>query len=244
LRVVFLGTGNAFGAGGRHPASILLETEDCRIVLDCGPAALPALKQRQLDAHAVDVVLVSHHHGDHYAGVPFLLLDSCYPVPREGPLTVAGPPDTESKIRQLSLLLFPGMEERVAGLPLGWVHMQAHELYRFAKAEVRAFPVAHYPQGVAYGYRVRLGGKTIVYSGDTEWTEELARQSEGADLMICECSTLDQKIDYHLSHRELEIHRDRLRAARVMLVHAGEEVLSSASRLVFPLAHDGQELEL
>ena len=100
------------------------------------------------------------------------------------------------------------------------------------------------PDDIAYGFRLCLDGRTIVFSGDTAWTDELARQTVGADLLICECSSFEPETEFHMSHRELLGHREQIHAKRVILTHANEDVIGRRSELAFELADDGQELEL
>lgn len=244
MEVLFLGTGNAFGSGGRHPVSIWVRGERFQLLLDCGPSALPMLKRAGRSASEIDLVLVSHHHGDHFSGLPFLLLDYQYQGPRQRAFAIAGPPSTEEKVEQLTRLLFPSLQDRRRPYVLAYSELAEGEPEPFGPLSVTAFRARHYPQGVAFGYRLSLDGRTVVYSGDTEWTEELARQSEGADLFICECSSFERKIEYHLSYRELENRRHQIRARRTILIHAGEDVLARRSELAFELADDGQEIRL
>src|SRR3990172_4404174 len=110
MEVIFLGTGNAFASGGRNAMAILLRTEGCGVLLDCGPTTLVALKRASLSPSDVDLVLLSHHHGDHFAGVPFLLCHERYVGRREKPLGIYGPPGTADLVARTTGLLFPGIE--------------------------------------------------------------------------------------------------------------------------------------
>lgn len=244
MKVVFLGTGNAFGSGGRHCVSILVEADGSSVLLDCGPAALTMMKKLGKDPARIDAVLVSHHHGDHFSGIPFLLLEYQYGQHRDRPLTLVGPAGTKEKVEQLARLLFPGLEEKPRPFSLTYREMEPGDEDRLGPFEVSSFRVQHFPRSIAFGYRLSAGGRTIVYSGDTEWTDELAKQSEGADLFICECSSFDEKIAYHMSYRELDTHRDRISARRTLLLHAGDDVLKRHTELGFELAEDGQEVRL
>ena len=241
MRVTFLGTGNAFASGARNAMAILLQGDDLGVLLDCGPTTLVALKKLGLSPADVDVILLSHHHGDHFGGVPFLALHECYQGSREKPLRVLGPEGTESKVAQAVSLFFPGIE---ANFPLEYRDLGASEPFTLGTLRATPFEVDHYSRGTAFGYRVELSGKTVVFSGDTAWTDELARQSSDADLFVCECSSFDDPIDKHMSHRDLEDNRTRLTATRTLLVHAGDDVLAHEPELVFELAHDGMEVNL
>ena len=101
LALTVLGTGDAFGTGG-HPSSCYLaeplepEDPECRAALiDCGPTAVTMLHGMNFDLGKIDLVLLTHHHGDHIAGIAFLYLNYQFMVRRDRPLTVAGPPGTE-----------------------------------------------------------------------------------------------------------------------------------------------------
>ncbi|HEX9723818.1 MAG TPA: MBL fold metallo-hydrolase [Vicinamibacteria bacterium] len=244
VNVLFLGTGNAFGSGGRNPISILVQAEDTGVLLDCGPSALRMLKQLGRSPAGIDLVFISHHHGDHFSGLPFLLLEF-QRESRRRPFTVIGPPGTRPIIEQLTSLLFPGLAEKPPGFELAYREIEPGKTVRFGPLRATAFKVAHFPRGIALGYRLRFHDRTVVYSGDTEWTEELGRQSQGADLLICECSSFEEKMEYHMSYRELEAHRDEIGARRTLLLHVGDDVLRRRSEVVgFELADDGQEVSL
>jgi ribonuclease BN (tRNA processing enzyme) len=242
MDVVFLGTGNAFASGGRNAMAILLHGRTLGVLLDCGPTTLTALKKAALAPSDVDVVLLSHHHGDHFGGVPLLLCHERYEDPREKPLRIFGPPGTSEVIARTTELFFPGITP--LPFPLEVTDLAPDEEHRSSGLELRTFEVDHYSNGIAFGYRVRMDERTVVFSGDTGWTEALVRESDGADLFICECSSFDEKIERHLSHRELALHESRIRARRTVLVHPGEDVIARANELRFPLATDGMRWTL
>jgi ribonuclease BN (tRNA processing enzyme) len=146
-------------------------------------------------------------------------------------------------VTRLTALLFPSLDAKPRPYAVDFQELST-ETTQLGPAFVTPFRVRHFPDGVAYGFRVELDGKTVVYSGDTEWTEQLAHQTAGADLFICECSTFASKENYHMSHTELIDHRARISADRTILVHAGEEVLAHGNELAFELSEDGQVVHL
>ncbi len=242
MRVTFLGTGNAFASGGRNAMSILLRSDDFGVLLDCGPTTLVALKKLGLSPTDIDVILLSHHHGDHFGGIPFIVLHECYEGPRQKPLRIAGPEGTETTVAESVRLFFPGIEP--SSFSLAYRDLAPGETFGQSGLHATPFEVDHYSNGTAFGYRVELGGRTVVFSGDTAWTDELVRQSSGADLFICECSSFDTPIGRHMSHSDLVDHRTRIEAKQTLLVHAGDDVLAHESELVFELAQDGMEVTL
>ena len=220
--------------------AILLRTAELGVLLDCGPTTLTALKKISLTPNDVDVVLLSHHHGDHYGGLPFLILHDCYVGPRKKALRVLGPDGTRSILSTATTLFFAGLEP--FPFELETRDLEPSKPLELPGLEVLGVPVDHYSRGTAFGYRVRAGGKTVVFSGDTAWTDILVEQTAGADLFICECSSFERPLEKHMSHRDLQRNRDRLGARRTLLVHAGEDVLARQDELVFELAHDGMRV--
>jgi len=241
MKALFLGTGNAFADGGRRPMAILLRGEGGGILLDCGPSTLPALKQCGSSPSDVDSILLSHHHGDHFAGVPFVVLHEMFRG-RTKPLSVLGPPGTRSKLVALTELLYPGLDETL--FPLDYRDVVPGSTHRSAGATVEPFEVDHFSGGVALGFRVVVDGKSVVFSGDTAWTDALLSPTDGADLFICECSSFDEPVERHMSYRDLSTRRDQLRAKRTFLVHASDDVIARRDELAFPLAFDGMEVDL
>src|SRR3989454_12496915 len=113
-RVTVLGSGDAFGSGGRLHSAYLVETPRQTFLLDCGPSILQALKRSGRDPGAVDFVLLSHLHGDHFGGVPFLFMEYRYEEPRSRPLAGYGPPGVERRVRNL----YAAFYEHIAAEPL------------------------------------------------------------------------------------------------------------------------------
>jgi ribonuclease BN (tRNA processing enzyme) len=99
MRLTIAGSGDAFGSGGRLNTCFWLETAKGMLLVDCGASALPALKACKLDPNKIDAVVLSHLHGDHFGGLPFLLLDAQFLSRREKPLLIAGPPGGRDSIR-------------------------------------------------------------------------------------------------------------------------------------------------
>src|SRR5690242_14001957 len=105
VSVTILGTGDAFASGGRAQAGYLIDFGGRRILLEAGPGVLAELKKHGIRADTLDAVIVSHLHGDHFAGLPFLFLEYMWETPRKRPLVIAGPP----KLEQRTMILMKAM---------------------------------------------------------------------------------------------------------------------------------------
>src|SRR3989475_11509017 len=117
VRVTVLGSGDAFGSGGRLHSAYLVETPRHTFLLDCGPTILQAFKRSGRDPGAVDFVLISHLHGDHFGGLPFLFMEYRFEEPRSRPLAVYGPPGTERRGRGPVPAAFEGIAPRAPPPP-------------------------------------------------------------------------------------------------------------------------------
>jgi ribonuclease BN (tRNA processing enzyme) len=242
LRVRFLGSGDAFGNGGRFQACIWIRTAGFQALLDCGATSLLALRRWGIDPSQIDAVLVSHFHGDHFGGVPYLVLDGQFRK-RTRPLTIAGPRTVEDRTHGSMEEAFAGSSRTAQRFEIRYVEL-GPAASAVGPLGVRALPVAHTPGSEAVGLRVEVGGRTIAYSGDSEWTDSLRELAAGADLFIAEAYSFEKRIPYHLSYRALDEHLASLGAKRVILTHFGPEMLERLADVRLQVASDGLEIEL
>jgi ribonuclease BN (tRNA processing enzyme) len=243
LRLTFLGSGDAFGSGGRLQTCMLVESEDRRWLVDCGATSLVALRRAGIDPATIDAILISHLHGDHFGGVPFVLLDGQF---RRGarPLVVAGPPGVEARVASALDALFPGatrVERRFVTRFVEWREREATEV---AGGRVIPYPVVHPSGAPPFALRLQAGGRTLVYSGDTEWTDALIEAARGADLFVCEAYTYERRIKFHLDWATLAAHRAALDCRRLVVTHMSEDMLGRLPDLDVEAAHDGLTLEV
>lgn len=202
-----------------------------------------AMKRLGMAPESIDAVVVSHLHGDHFGGIPFLVLDQQF-ARRERPLLVAGPPGVRQRVLEAMEVLFPGSSRAERRFELRFVELVAGAPTEVGSSTVIAFEVAHASGAQAYGLRLDCGGVQIAYSGDTQWTDILVELAEGADLFVCEAYTFDRPIRYHLSHNTLAQHRSQLGCRRLVLTHPSPELLAHKDELEADLAEDGLMLTL
>jgi ribonuclease BN (tRNA processing enzyme) len=249
LQVRFVGSGDAFGSGGRFQACILLHApgHNGDVLLNCGASSLVALKQQRQDPNRIGLVLVSHLHGDHFGGLPFLILDGQF-AHRTRPLHVAGPAGVGERVEAAMEVLFPGSTQVQRRFPVQFHELTDRQPLRFdlepAELVVVPYEVVHASAAPALALRVAWQGHTIAYTGDTEWTEALVELARGAELLIAEGYTDQRRLRFHLDVATLREHAGRLAARRVILTHLSTDVLARADELGWETASDGMTVDL
>lgn len=238
-RVVFLGSGDAFSAGGRLQAAYLFQNETDALLLDCGPGVLTALSRINISPIPINTILLTHFHGDHFAGLPFLFLYYTYVEPRTAPLRIVGPPNVEARVMQLYRAMYADSAEEKMPFDLQFIEIRPDEELLLDGRRIGCFHVPHTESSPSYGYSIQSAGKTIVFSGDSGWTEELLRHTEGADLFICECSFFESRFEMHLDYPRIAENVARFGAKRIVLTHVGQEVLRRRGEITIEIAHDG-----
>lgn len=245
LTIEFVGCGDAFGSGGRFNTCFHLIGDEADFLIDCGASSLIALKARKTDLNAISTILVTHFHADHFAGLPFFMLDAQFFSKRTAALTVAGPVGIEERYRSLSEIMFPGSSRAVRRFPLRFVELDPGHSKDLDRLNVEAFEVNHGHEGGPFlGYRIEVGGRTVAYTGDTEWTEPLIALGRNADLLIAEAYFHDKKVPLHLDYATLAENLGRMKPRKVVLTHMSADMLDRDIPPPFQLAHDGLQVTL
>jgi len=244
VRVTVLGSGDAYGSGGRLHSAYLVESPGATFLLDCGPTVLQGMKRAGRDPGVVDFVLVSHLHGDHFGGLPFLFMEYHYEKPRTRPFAVYGPADTERRAHAAYAALYEKTAAEPVRYPIRWGTLAAGQTHAIGAVQVTAFAVPHVSDLLSLGFRIDVAGKSILYSGDSAWTEEFVVRSRGVDLFLCECSMYETHLDIHVSYPEIAARAVALGCRRLVLSHLGSEPLRHLGELSLECARDGMTLDL
>jgi ribonuclease Z len=186
VRLVLLGTGDSFCSDGRGSTSILVEGST-RILLDCPPQIVYALRHNGYSPNDVNHALITHTHGDHLVGLVFLA--ECLLYKDRGVLEIYGPKGLKSLVYSLYRMLFPRADlnkvlnflPNLNGLP-----------FTCTKAKG-----AHSPPDTIY--RIELDGTTVVYTGDTTQID-LSKIARNADYLIHEAAETNVAVARRLGH--------------------------------------------
>lgn len=189
-----------------QPANALV-VGDAVYLFDTGDGVQRQLRAANLAVANVRAVFISHHHLDHTAGLgPLLAARWLFNSYR--PLPVIGPPGTVAMLANLGDAYRPvelapitiggpakpGISATIAARDLAAAMDQPTLIYEDENIRVLAVTNAHYhfPPGEAarvsrsYAFRIEAGGRSIAYTGDTGWSDNLVRLAQGADLLVTE----------------------------------------------------------
>jgi ribonuclease BN (tRNA processing enzyme) len=247
MRVTIVGSGDAFGSGGRFNTCFHVETAKGTLLVDCGASSLVALKARGLDHGKVDGIVLTHLHGDHFGGLPFLLLDAQFLARRERPLLIAGPPGTRARLDALLEVFFPGAAENKWRFDWSVMEIAPGRPDDMLGHAITTTEVVHSSGAPSTAVRVFDGNTLFAYSGDTEWTDVLPSVADGADLFIIECYGYSGRITGHVSWDVLKPRLPGLRAKRVMVTHMNPSMLARLDEIRATgvlIAEDGAVIEL
>ena len=244
VRLRFLGSGDNFGSGGRFQACIHVDTGTTRFLMDCGASSLIAMKRAGISSAAIDAVLISHLHGDHFGGIPFFILDAQLISRREAPLIIAGPPGLARRVQEAMEIFYPGSSGVERKFAVDYQELAEDETASLGELAVLPVRVIHSSGAPSYALRIEFAGKIIAYSGDTEWTDALRKVADGADIFICESYFFEKQMKNHLNYRTLMIHRAELKCKRLIITHMGEDILNRLGEIELEVAEDGLEVIL
>lgn len=242
--VRFLGSGDAFGSGGRLQSCILIRSSEGRALIDCGETSLIGMKHCGFDSSMVGYIFISHLHGDHYGGLPSIIKEIQVLGNRKAPLVIAGPAGLESNVERLMELLFPGPEDPRKGFWPEFPVLSPGRQMKLGPFQVTAYPAVHSSMSNPLSLRIECCGRVIAYSGDTEWNDCLPEVSREADLFICETFEYKREAGNHLNLLTLLEHRHELSSKRIILTHLGESMIQRCGFIDFECAQDGMYIEL
>ncbi len=243
MKLQFVGCGDALGSGGRYNTCFHVTGEGINFLIDCGASSLPALKKLGIARDGIDLILITHFHGDHFAGLPFVLLDAQF-TRRSRPLVIAGPQGIKRKLTDLMEALFENSSKTQQRFALEVVELEPQQAREFGAIKVTPYPVVHGEFGGPFlAYRIEAEGRTVTYSADTEWTDTLIPAARNADLFICEAYYYERVVKNHLDLKTLEKHLAEIAPKELVLTHMSDDMLGRLGELPHTAASDGLVVE-
>lgn len=247
MKVKVVGCGDAFGSGGRGSSCFHVRSGAVTVTLDFGASSLVNLHRFGVDSAGISTIFVSHLHGDHFGGIPFLLLDGQFVHRRQRPLTIVGPPGTQARLEAAMEVLFPRMASNAWRFDWTVEEVAPGSTTRHGPFTLTTAQVVHASGAPSTALRLSDGARTLAFSGDTEWTDALIPIAQGADLFICESFAFDGSPHGHLAYQTVAARRAELGARRILLTHMGDAMWARRDEVdpaYFTVADDGLELDV
>jgi ribonuclease BN (tRNA processing enzyme) len=245
LSLQFIGCGDAFGSGGRFNTCFHLTGERTNLLIDCGASSLIAMNRLGIDRNAITAMVITHFHADHFGGIPFFILDAQFFSKRREPLTIVGPVGLPEWYERVMETAFPGSSQASQKFALNLIEIAAGGTVDLGEVKVSAYQAVHGPpDGPYHAVRVEAEGRSVAYTGDTEWTPALIPAARGADLFIAEAYFRDMAVVTHLSLNTIEANLDQLAPKRLVLTHMSDDLLDHPDRANFETAEDGKVLTI
>jgi ribonuclease Z len=194
LHVVLCGTGSPLADPDRASACTAIVAGKELVLIDVGPGSWRKADLAQLPLGNLTTVLLTHFHSDHMGDLGEAITMS-WVAGRAKPLDVYGPPGVEKVVNGFLAAYTMDSGYRVehhtpeilppgAARAVGRAVDAGKAVFERNGLKIVAFEVNHEPVRPAYGYRIEYRGRKVVVTGDTSKCEEVAKQAEGADLLI------------------------------------------------------------
>lgn len=202
-----------------------------------------AMRRAGKDPLKVGTVFLTHLHGDHFGGLPFLLRHAFF-AKRTSPLTIAGPPTLRRRIVTALEAFFPGGSSVLDQFEVNFVELQERERTVVDGVAVTAFNALHESGAPSYSLRLEFGSKVLTYSGDTAWTPTLIEAAAGANIFVCEAYVFNKPHDNHMAFQSLMDYWPKFNCERLVLTHMSDDMLGHLAEINAWAAQDGMRLRL
>ncbi|MCF8564214.1 MBL fold metallo-hydrolase [Alicyclobacillus tolerans] len=213
MRIHVLGYWGAYPAPGEATTGYLIETDDQKVLLDCGSGVLAQLTHI-CPVSDLSAVVITHHHHDHTAdlgvlGYAVLLSRLMQQRTRELPIYMpAGNAELRRELQSEPLIQVHSIDEQ------SMVALDEMTL-SFRKTVHPVF---------CLGVRVELQGKVFAFSSDSSFSNTLVELASNADLFLCEASMYDGQEEQakkagHLTAGQAGVVGAEAAAKRLVLTH-------------------------
>lgn len=201
MTVTILGSGTCVPSLERSSCAVLVEIGRSKVLVDSGAGTMRRLLESGVTIFDLSHIFYSHFHPDHSAELVPLLFATKYPENRrrQTPLTICAGSGFVKFFSRLKKVYGHWIEPYAGMLSILELDTGGPDAVRFGDFKVKSLPVNHNPESLAYRI-LDGGGRSVVYTGDSDVCDNLVAIARDADLFICEASLPDAlKVDGHLT---------------------------------------------
>jgi len=215
--LTFMGTGTGVPLKNRQAPGLVVQAGDTHLLLDSGSGTAYQLARADFHYYQFDHLLYSHFaHPDHINDLAELIFANNYFDPlRKTTLSVYGPKGIKNFLKNL-FVLYPVLGN--PPYPIA-VHELEQDTISVNDITVETKPLNH-QQSACLGYRIHYQGKSIIYSGDTDYCDALITLAQHGNVLIVECSFPDgYKVEGHLTPAEIGQIATQAQVKKIILTH-------------------------
>jgi len=240
LKIEFIGTGEACDEHCPN-TSLLVRTgggKRATLLLDCGFTASTRFWLHAKDPDELDGIWISHFHGDHFFGMPLLLL-RFWEMKRRKPLTVLSQQGGKGPVLDAMELAYPGFLRKMR-YELEFVEVEPERPVQALGLQWRAAPTRHSRRNLAV--RLDDGDASLFYSGDGAPTAETSKLARNIDLVVHEAFGLEPLVEGHGTVQGCVAFAREVRAARLALVHVQRDVRRERKGEILEMARGTEDV--
>lgn len=190
MKIEFVGTGS-IGALQSSACTLI----DDKLLVDVPNGIIKRLKQTGHEISKIENCIITHLHGDHFADIPFLILDRFF-YNVQTPINIYGPKGIENRVKDLFEILFPGEYNKVQEVgKVQFVEFEKME-HQILESEyyITSFEVEHGNCKPAYGYIVEKDNKKVGFSGDSKYCEAIDTIIQQSEISVLDMSFIEGRI--------------------------------------------------
>lgn len=236
-KLVFLGTGTP-NPDPKHlgPAAAVV-VDGQPYIVDCGAGLVRQARAAGLEMEQLTHAFITHLHSDHTIGLPDLIFTPAV-TGRLGPLNIWGPVGTKRMVENILGAWSEDIDTRLHGgepaVPEAYgvevKEISEGPIFKDENVEVSAFAVEHGRWRHAYGLKFKTPDRTIIFSGDTTYCQNLIDHAKGCDILVHEAYSqkgLDERTpewqayhsSYHTSGPDLGRIASKVKPKLLLLYH-------------------------
>ncbi|HXG94259.1 MAG TPA: ribonuclease Z [Blastocatellia bacterium] len=219
MKLTILGSGTVVPDGARNSAGYFVELADAQVMMDCGAGTVHALARYNLAWQRMTHLFISHFHVDHAGELAslFFAFKHAMREARSEPLALIGPRGLDRVMNGLRLAFGENLFE--PKFPVELKVLAPGERVEIGKnATLSVHKTPHTDESLAV--RIESDNRTLGYTGDTDYSDELARFFRAADILISECSFRERREGVpHVSIDDVRRMAARAEVARLIVTH-------------------------
>ena len=193
MKLTFLGVGEACDPGHGNTSFQVVTAKGIHLLCDCGFTIPHTYFATCTDAEELNLVWISHFHGDHFFGMPLLLL-RLWEMGRRRPLTVCGQRGVGDCVMRAMELAFPGFVPQMS-YAVNFIEIEPGEIREVAGLTMQTVETAHLQRNL--GLLLDDGERKLYYSGDGQPTPGVTELIRQCDFAVHEAFMLTDELPYH-----------------------------------------------